>query len=272
MALSDGIVDILVMVGANKNLPHLPAFLKRCREINMMQFPNIGAAGGFESNDLPVRPRFRTFGEKNDIVLASDQTARLIALPEDALLELYGHILVQEEAIEVYAHGFERHSFLSAFQQGHSLNALQVYYYQNSFRLNVRDYNCSAVVKFIDMLEKLGLKSSLVRKQIHAFRSDTVPNWKNLLEWLRQHYKASLGEWEIQAGKGMRKTIICSMFVTVQQLRDVLPWDKIEPILLAQRQILVNTDDRWAEDEESDEESDVECERTSAEEEVTDQA
>jgi hypothetical protein len=73
------------------------------------------------------------------------------------------------------------------------------------------------------------------------------PNWGNLMNWLKAVHEGRIGAISDAVGKQrpMERKIVGVMFRVVRKATGVSTWMQVEDLLVAHRELLGMTDDRW---------------------------
>lgn len=124
--------------------------------------------------------------------------------------------------------------------------ALPIFYLENFFSTEVRDWSARVQTKLHDLYVSHGLR---LPHRKHYFVGE--PNWGNLAEWLRAVFEGRSAGVSDCVGKqrGMERKIVGIMFLLAKQkakgCKCERRWRELEKVLLAQRELLGMGDPRW---------------------------
>lgn len=188
----------------------------------------------------------------------------LLRLPAELRNEIYRLVLCKNDSIVVSSTGYEREGLLSVCKKVRQ-EALKIYYYENTFHIEVHKWNSDNWLAFERVTKQLGIKRSrkkqgslgegeqLDKLTVDIWFTSKEPSWKNLLKWMRRVHAGRLpgptkppqGDTPIPRSLTMIGFEI--MIFTARKLTKQ-PWSSVRLILDCHRAILGHDDSRWLED------------------------
>lgn len=176
---------------------------------------------------------------------------RLLDLPAELRNDIYRLVVLQTDDIVVSTEGINEPPLLKACKQIR-VEALPIYYAENSFELQIRDCNSNAVFKWEQSVRCRILLQRKVKCKVEISLLGTA-NWQNLREWLKRLHAKELHTGVVDVvgalpqkvcGKEARMHVVGSMFRLVSKTRS-RPWEDVDALLEDQHKILAMLNERW---------------------------
>lgn len=187
----------------------------------------------------PTPPPYRT---------TATASSPLFKLPGELRNRIYRYALHDaKHAIELTPSTWASHqpALLRASTQLRA-EALPIFYLENVFAAEVRDWSARVQGRLRDLCAAHGLR---LKHRRHYFVG--APDWGNLVAWLREVFDGrSVGVSDcVGKVRGMERKIVGVMFLLARQkgmaCRCEGCWGELERVLLAQRELLGMGDPRW---------------------------
>ncbi|WPB02075.1 uncharacterized protein RHO25_006709 [Cercospora beticola] len=224
---------------------------------NMLVASSNGA-----SVELPRAPTSKTeLGAKPQTAHVLPTPSRLLQLPAELRNRIYRlvlHTAGEEDRIIVTEFGHERPALLQTCKKIRN-EALKIYYYENSFRIDMNSYDSALLARFTRKLRDLGLETHSAKPakeyvECYLRYGDREPNWANLLQWMKFVHSGLVPPRKLTPAErwasGRHSTVrivISSMNNMVRCLAD-RPWEEVKKLLEDQRVVLATTNARWMDD------------------------
>ncbi|KAK5747385.1 hypothetical protein LTR17_000025 [Elasticomyces elasticus] len=192
---------------------------------------------------------------------ATDETKpHLLGLPKELRLQIWEFALIEDTPIFIAADGLEQPALLRVCQQIRG-EGLPPYYKYNQFVWVLKDFNMTPLLPAVAIRTKY-IKTSAkgnggnstgghplkARRPVRTMIEFTgVPNWQNLVEWLRLHYSNEGVPGFGDQDKDPTFVMITALFDAALHLvcRKV-SWAVFSTTLDAWRQIFILNDPAWA--------------------------
>ncbi|KAM3420438.1 hypothetical protein BST61_g3711 [Cercospora zeina] len=162
------------------------------RIVPITQNEPIASSGGaaFEAAQAPID--MTQSDAKTRAAQVSPTPSRLLRLPAELRNRIYRlglHTAGDEDRIIVTDFGHERPALLQTCRKIRT-EALKIYYYENSFRIDMNSYDSTLLARFTQKLRDLGLETHSAKPakeyvECYLRYGDREPNWANLLQWMK---------------------------------------------------------------------------------------
>jgi hypothetical protein len=170
-------------------------------------------------------------------------SSRLLSLPGELRNRIYRFAIIGHRALEIDAARWSTHQppLLKTCKQVRH-EALRLFYIENKISTDIHDWN--PIVKY--NFQQLMLAHKVRPANLHHYFSGG-PNWGNLMNWLKAVHEGRIGAISDAVGKQrpMERKIVGVMFRVVRKATGVSTWMQVEDLLVAHRELLGMTDDRW---------------------------
>ena len=115
---------------------------------------------------------------------------------------------------------------------------------ERTFLLDIGDYDSTA---FVTLAHKVEHSARPMESSARPIGTD-VPSSNNLLLWLRRAHQIGYPLLSLKAAPeaSTHDQVIYGLFDLVRELRENLPWERVERLILSQRPVLVTIDGRWS--------------------------
>ena len=179
-----------------------------------------------------------------------DVTCYLLQLPGELRNRIYRLVLTDGMPIINFdATGYVRPGLISTCKEIRQ-EALSIYYYENSFRTWLKDYDAANLTRFSSSLKVMELAGLRVNVTF-CYSQNTVPKWANLLEWLRCSHAKDVAaipyfpEALHGAGRNDQHAYALGTLFLVTSALHKQPWEEVRAILISLRPTLGSVDERW---------------------------
>ena len=186
--------------------------------------------------------------ERTPATATAGESSPLLRLPAELRNDIYRLVVVSPNAIRVGVTGFNEPPILTVSKQIRR-EASAILFAENSFVVTIHDYNVTGSEKWTDKMHaanQLGCPCSW--KCGGSFSNTTVPNWMNLLEWMKGYHAGSVRNYihrpSTMTGLSLEYLILGGMFVVVESMKGQ-PWHEVDRVLQEHRRILAAVDARW---------------------------
>ncbi|KAK5747386.1 hypothetical protein LTR17_000026 [Elasticomyces elasticus] len=175
----------------------------------------------------------------------------LLALPAELRVKIFELSLIQSTTIKVDNSGLSVPSLLSVSIRVRN-EAIYIYYSTNRFRISIHDCNVEPVAPFIRNLQKYFKvpRDYQIRKPevgLVKISLQGVPNWPNLMKWIRHSYDRELSWWFLVDVNTIYRTKkrVWNVFSTARKMKMAgLPWKTARGVLRTLRANLKEADPR----------------------------
>lgn len=183
-------------------------------------------------------------------LLSSVAESCLFKLPPELRNTIYRFAVVTDDEVCITKSGGISEPSLLLICKTVRSEALDIFYQENSFSCVVHDYDPASVMLAMRKIASLELRSTpggVKGIDNFGFRCFREPNWKNLVQWVRLCNEGVCAGFKRAYYTDIHVDMLIALFSAVVAIPE-LTASGVDILLESMRPVLVDLDDRWAED------------------------
>lgn len=160
----------------------------------------------------------------------------LLELPGELINRVYQLVLVKDTPLRVSTHTFPQEPPLLLTNKGVHREAMSIYYGENTFDVDLSNYDCAASVKWSSRVASLRQTSNVRMKcRVDMGLVPVTPSWTNLVKWLERYYQDQTQAYILPLSQALTEfqsdlRIAGMMFRVVDQMRSQ-DWELVREVL-----------------------------------------
>lgn len=217
--------------------PYSPA------DTNPLNPPPVPGSNGVQVNSIRDIIYNLSSEEKQPSGIPAQPGSRLLSIPGELRNRIYRLAIIEPDSIIIDRTSWASHqpALLKTCKQIR-VEALPLFYVESKISADIHHWN--PVAK--DRVNRLMMSYNIKSPHVYYYFSG-LPNWTNLLAWLKAVYEERAEGIATCVGeqKPLHRKTIGVMFLMVSKARGNIPWSDLVELLDAQRELLGVNDPQW---------------------------